>query len=448
MAKFASEHAQARRRPRCCTTTATTTRRASPSTSRTPSSRRRDRCRSSSPTARTTSTSPALLTKVQASKPDFLFLPDYYNKVNLIAQQARQKGITAVFGGGDGWDSPDLDTAGRRRRLLQQPLLARGSAARGPELGQEVQGEVQRRARRAGHPRLRRDQPAPRRGREGREPTTRPRSGTRWPTLKDFQAVSGTITFDKDGNPIKTRGDHPGQGWEAEVRRVRQPVTPIRSRVGVQAAPRSSSTPLASQAARSKHGVSEVPMILFLQQVVERPPAGLRLRADRPGLHDGLRHRPPDQLRPRRRLHGRRLRRLLRHQRPRRPGPRPRRPLRGGRPRRDGRLHGPRRHHRARRLSPAPPGAEDRRADHRDRRLALPRELRVAQVRLRPELSAVPAAVRAAELRHRRRHGHQHPASSSSSSRSSCSDSSSSSSSGRRSGWRCARCPTTRTRRA
>ncbi|MCL5107631.1 MAG: ABC transporter substrate-binding protein [Chloroflexi bacterium] len=52
----------------------------------------------------------ALLTKVAADKPDFLFLPDYYNKVNLIAAQARQVGIAAVFGGGDGWDSSDLDT--------------------------------------------------------------------------------------------------------------------------------------------------------------------------------------------------------------------------------------------------------------------------------------------------------------------------------------------------
>lgn len=51
----------------------------------------------------------ALLTKVAASAPDFLFLPDYYNKVSLIAKQAREKGIKATFGGGDGWDSADLD---------------------------------------------------------------------------------------------------------------------------------------------------------------------------------------------------------------------------------------------------------------------------------------------------------------------------------------------------
>jgi len=41
---------------------------------------------------------------------DVLFLPDYYNKVNVIAKQAKEKGITAIMQGGDGWDSPLLDT--------------------------------------------------------------------------------------------------------------------------------------------------------------------------------------------------------------------------------------------------------------------------------------------------------------------------------------------------
>ena len=50
----------------------------------------------------------ALLTKVKAAKPDVLFLPDYYNKVGLIAKQAREKGIRAILIGPDGWDSPEL----------------------------------------------------------------------------------------------------------------------------------------------------------------------------------------------------------------------------------------------------------------------------------------------------------------------------------------------------
>lgn len=50
----------------------------------------------------------AILTKVKASGPDVVFLPDYYNKVGLIAKQAREKGIRADLIGPDGWDSPDL----------------------------------------------------------------------------------------------------------------------------------------------------------------------------------------------------------------------------------------------------------------------------------------------------------------------------------------------------
>jgi len=50
----------------------------------------------------------ALLTKVKASKPDVLFLTDYYNKVGLIAKQAKEQGLEAKLIGPDGWDSPDL----------------------------------------------------------------------------------------------------------------------------------------------------------------------------------------------------------------------------------------------------------------------------------------------------------------------------------------------------
>jgi len=51
----------------------------------------------------------AILTKVGDSKADVLFLPDYYPIVNLVGAQAKEKGITSVMMGGDGWDSADLD---------------------------------------------------------------------------------------------------------------------------------------------------------------------------------------------------------------------------------------------------------------------------------------------------------------------------------------------------
>jgi branched-chain amino acid transport system substrate-binding protein len=51
----------------------------------------------------------AILAKVAAAKPDVVYLPDYYNIVNLVTKQAKEKGVTAMFMGGDGWDSSDLD---------------------------------------------------------------------------------------------------------------------------------------------------------------------------------------------------------------------------------------------------------------------------------------------------------------------------------------------------
>lgn len=52
-----------------------------------------------------------ILGKIADAKPDVVYLPDYYNIVNLVTKQAKEKGINVPFIGGDGWDSPDLDTA-------------------------------------------------------------------------------------------------------------------------------------------------------------------------------------------------------------------------------------------------------------------------------------------------------------------------------------------------
>jgi len=50
-----------------------------------------------------------ILGKIADAKPDVVYLPDYYNIVNLVTKQAKEKGINVPFIGGDGWDSPDLD---------------------------------------------------------------------------------------------------------------------------------------------------------------------------------------------------------------------------------------------------------------------------------------------------------------------------------------------------
>lgn len=46
----------------------------------------------------------AQLTKIKATKPDVLFIPDYYSTISLIAKQVRSQGLTIPMVGADGWD--------------------------------------------------------------------------------------------------------------------------------------------------------------------------------------------------------------------------------------------------------------------------------------------------------------------------------------------------------
>lgn len=48
------------------------------------------------------------LTTIRGQNPQVVFVPGYYDKMGLIARQAREQGITVPMLGGDGWSSPDL----------------------------------------------------------------------------------------------------------------------------------------------------------------------------------------------------------------------------------------------------------------------------------------------------------------------------------------------------
>lgn len=52
----------------------------------------------------------AQLTKIIATKPDFIFVPNNYNQVALIVPQARQLGYKGEFMGSDAWGSSELMT--------------------------------------------------------------------------------------------------------------------------------------------------------------------------------------------------------------------------------------------------------------------------------------------------------------------------------------------------
>src|SRR5579863_9250797 len=54
----------------------------------------------------------AQLTAIKAANPEAICVPSYYTEAALIAQQARQLGVTVPLFGGDGWEAPDLITLG------------------------------------------------------------------------------------------------------------------------------------------------------------------------------------------------------------------------------------------------------------------------------------------------------------------------------------------------
>ncbi len=144
----------------------------------------------------------AILTKVADSKAEVLFLPDYYNIINLVGAQAKERGVTALMMGGDGWDSSDLDLAAAEggfysnhyaaedTRPIVQDFVKRYEAKYGSKpdalatLGYDATNLLLAAIEKAGV-----DDAA---------------------KVKDamaalqYDAVSGTITFDAQHNPIKS----------------------------------------------------------------------------------------------------------------------------------------------------------------------------------------------------------------------------------------------------
>ncbi|MEH7374139.1 ABC transporter substrate-binding protein [Neobacillus drentensis] len=50
----------------------------------------------------------ATLTNIKSAKPEYIFVPGFYEEVGLIIKQARELGLNVPIMGGDGWDSPKL----------------------------------------------------------------------------------------------------------------------------------------------------------------------------------------------------------------------------------------------------------------------------------------------------------------------------------------------------
>lgn len=72
------------------------------------------------------------LTRIKSAKPEFIFIPGYYEEVGLIIKQAREMGITVALMGADGWDSPKLvDLAGKE--ALNNTFITNHYSSEDPE---------------------------------------------------------------------------------------------------------------------------------------------------------------------------------------------------------------------------------------------------------------------------------------------------------------------------
>ncbi|MFZ5647927.1 MAG: ABC transporter substrate-binding protein [Bacillota bacterium] len=144
----------------------------------------------------------AVLTNIAKKNPDILYLPDYYQKVSLIGKQAREKGIKAVFLGGDGWDSKDLDYKTMEGSYFTNHYSADDPSPAVKEFVSAYKAKygstpdaLAALAYDAASLLMNAIKTA-----NTKDPV---KIKEAMQNTKDYQVVSGKITFDKDGNPIK-----------------------------------------------------------------------------------------------------------------------------------------------------------------------------------------------------------------------------------------------------
>jgi branched-chain amino acid transport system substrate-binding protein len=148
----------------------------------------------------------ALITKIGLKKPEVIFIPDYYNKVALIAKQIREKGLKGIMMGGDGWDSPELIKVGGTA-IIGNYFTNHYSPERKDKIAEAF---IEKYKQKHG---LVPDSLAAltydatmiylgsldRAGKASPEAVMKAMS-----TLKNYHGVTGTITYDKNGDAIKS----------------------------------------------------------------------------------------------------------------------------------------------------------------------------------------------------------------------------------------------------
>ena len=148
----------------------------------------------------------ALITKIGVKKPDVIFLPDYYNKVSLIARQVREKGLKSALLGGDGWDSPDLIKIGGSA-ILGNYFTNHYSAERKGKVAEAFTEKYKQKhgAVPDAWAALTYDATALYLQSLDKAKKATPEDVMKVLTdLKDFKGVTGSISFDRNGDPVKS----------------------------------------------------------------------------------------------------------------------------------------------------------------------------------------------------------------------------------------------------
>ena len=148
----------------------------------------------------------ALITKIGVKKPDVIFLPDYYNKVSLIARQVREKGLKSTLLGGDGWDSPDLIRIGGSA-ILGNYFTNHYSAERKDKVAEAFMGRYKQKygAVPDAWAALTYDATMLYLHSLDKAKKAAPEEVMKVLTdLKNFKGVTGNISFDRNGDPVKS----------------------------------------------------------------------------------------------------------------------------------------------------------------------------------------------------------------------------------------------------
>jgi len=144
----------------------------------------------------------AILTKIAGLKPEMLYLPDYYNKVSLIAKQAKSKGLNVPMVGGDGWDSTDIDYATLDGQYFTNHYAADDTRKEVQTFVKDYEAKYKKKpdalAALAYDATL-----VLLEGIDNAKSDDTEKIRAAIQGLKNFSAVSGKITYDEKGNPIK-----------------------------------------------------------------------------------------------------------------------------------------------------------------------------------------------------------------------------------------------------